>query len=293
MSVDAAIDGIPIKDGLYGKIPDFVYHQDRGSLSSSGARLLLPPSCPAKFKERMDNPPKPKREYDFGHVAHRLILGEGADIVEIEAPDYRTKDAREQRDKAHADDKVPVLTSELDKARRMADKVLRDPDAGPLFKRGHAEVSLYHVDPETGVRLRARPDWLTLIDDRLWCVDFKTTNTANLDEFERKAAGFGYHLQAAFYLDLLIALEIHAEPAFVLVACEKDAPHIVSVREPDAEAVAEGRRRNRQAIRLYARCHERDEWPSYATGIVPMSLPPWAFTETTLDDLFTAVPDGE
>jgi hypothetical protein len=270
--------------GVRSGISDVEYHADKGSLSSSGARLLLPPSCPAKFREVIDNPPKPKREFDFGHAAHRLVLGAGAELVEIDAPDYRGKDAREARDKAHADGNTPVLTAELATARRMADVVHDDPVARPLFADGHAELSLYFDDPESGVRLRARPDWMTT-RHRLIIVDFKTSVTANPKLFARKAADYGYHQQAAWYIDAVAALGLDWHPAFVFVVQEKEPPFLVSVVELDADAIAEGRRLNREAIRIYAACMLADEWPGYTDRITPISLPPWAFQTQTINDL--------
>ena len=69
-------DEIPEADGLY-TVDEQSYHRDRGSLSVSGAKLLLPPSCPAKFKERMDNPPPPKPHFDFGSIVHTLTPAPG------------------------------------------------------------------------------------------------------------------------------------------------------------------------------------------------------------------------
>jgi hypothetical protein len=280
-------EGVPVKDGLYGAVPESLYHADRASLSSSGARLLLPPSVPAKFKAAMDKPPKPKRVYDFGHAAHKLVLGKGMDLVEIEAPDYRTKAAQEARDKAHANDKAPVLTAELEKARAMAEKVHQHPRAGDLLKRGHAEVSLYATDPATGTRLRGRLDWTTLIDDRLWVIDYKSSTTADPEAFKRKGADYFYHAQGAWYRDLAIALDLSDNPVFVNIVQEKEPPFLVSVVEWDADAIAEGRRLNRRAIDLYTECTATDYWPSYpgTDDVVAISLPPWAFHRATINDL--------
>ena len=276
--------GVPGADGVY-PVPEEAYHRDRGSLSVSGAKLLLPPSCPAKFKHRMDNPPAPKRHFDFGHLVHLLVLGDGVDTVEIDADSYRTKAAREQRDAAHAAGKIPVLVgdgandsfgAELAHAQAMADKVMADPEAGPLFERGHAERSLYWTEPESGVRLRGRTDWLTMVGDRLTCVDLKTSTTANPAELERKFWQHCYHMQFAWYRRLLIELGMSDDPDFVFVVVEKDAPYAVTVVEYDAEALAEGQRLNRQAIDLYARCREADDWPEYTDRRVRLSLPRFA-----------------
>jgi hypothetical protein len=267
---------MPAQDGLHPDVPEDVYHADRGSLSFSGAKLLLPPSCPAKFREHMDNPPKPKREYTFGHAAHKLVLGKGAEIVEVDAPDWRSKAAREIRDQA-SNSLAPMLTCELEKARAIATAVHQHPTAGPFFTQGDAEMSLYATDPKTGIRLRGRPDWLTTIDGQLWIIDFKTSDTANPNQFARKGAGYFYHGQHAWYQDLIKAAGLSPSPRFIDIVCEKTPPYVVTVVEFDTDAVTEGRRLNRQAINIYADCVRTNTWPDYGPGIHPISLPLWAF----------------
>lgn len=258
--------------GIYNDVDEEAYHGDRGSLSVSGAKLLLPPSCPAKFRWRMDNPQPPNRVFDFGHVAHTLILGKGSEIVQIDAADFRTKDAKEQRDQAYAEGKVPILSSEYAKALAMADAVMGDPIAGPLLSgEGQAEVSLYSDDP-SGVQLRGRVDWLTTdeIDD------YKTSSTANPEELQRKFFSLGYFMQAAWYMDLAIALGISENPRFRFIVQEKEPPYIVTVVEYDHEAIQEGRRLNGLAIDLYKRCIDENHWPAYTDETITLSLPYWA-----------------
>lgn len=259
---------------IIADLPDEQYHAARDSLSFSGAKLLLPPSCPAKFREQMDNPPKPKPQYTFGHAAHELLLGKGAEIIEVDAPDWRSKVAKEVRDQA-CNGIAPMLTHELEKARAMVDAVLTHPTAGPLFEQGQAELSLYATDPATGVRLRGRIDWLT--PD--FIVDFKTSDTAEPCRFARKGAGYLYHAQHAWYEDLVKAVGLSDSPRFVDVVVEKTPPYVVTVVEFDAEAVTEGRRLNRTAIDIYAQCVETNEWPDYGPGIHSISVPAWALSD--------------
>jgi len=236
----------------------------------------------------MDNPPPPKPAYTFGHAAHKLVLGEGAEILEVDAPDWRSKEAREARAQA-CNGVAPMLTKELDVARNMAALVKTHPLAGPLFARGHAEKSIYHTDPKTGVQLRARADWLTIWDfgdgERNVIVDYKTSDTANPNQLGRKFYNFGYYMQAAWYLDAVKAVLKARDPVFLFVVQEKDPPHLVTVIEYDAEAICEGRRRNREAIDIYVRCVADNVWPGYGDTIHPMSLPPWA-----LDDEEIVIP---
>lgn len=268
------------RDGVRADIPEDVYHADRASLSASGAKLLLPPSTPAKFRETMDNPPKPKSVYTFGHAAHRLVLGKGAEIIEVDAPDWKTKAAQEIRNTA-ANGVAPMLTHELDKARAMAAVVKSHPVAGPWFAegQGHSEVSLYATDEQTGVRLRGRTDRLTHADGRLLIIDYKTAVSADPAEWIRTWVGYKVHLQFAWYKMLIRLLKIDAEPDMVFVVQEKEPPYLVKPIRLDTEAFDLGRLQMRQAINTFAQCTETNEWPGYGDEIVTMPLPMWAFDD--------------
>jgi hypothetical protein len=262
--------------GLVAGISDQKYHQDRNTLSSTGARKLL--ACPARFKYEQDHPPAPKRAWDFGKLAHRLVLGEGSPIQVIEADNWLTKAVKEQRDEAYANGVVPVLRSEYDSACQMRDSVMAHPSAGGIFAEGTAELSGYWRDEPTDVGLRFRPDFMTTVGGNVWCIDLKTTISANPDEFARSIVKWGYHAQAAFYLrGLKEGYGIDAR--FLFVAVEKTAPYPVSVIELDYEAIVEGDRMNREAIDLYARCVETNTWPAYDDDIVLINLPAWALPE--------------
>ena len=261
--------------GVYEDVPDTDYHHDQVSLSSSGARTLLNDS-PARFAYDREHGSGPKRTYDLGHAAHRLVLGAGSELVEVEHDNYLTKAAKEAKADAYAQGLVPLLSKEMRVAEAMAAKVRSHPVAAMLLEAGRPEVSLYWTDEASGVQLRARPDWLPARPGRLIITDYKTTVTAHPKKFARKAADYGYHQQAPWYIDGAIALELDEDPAFVFIAQEKEPPYLVSVVELDAAAIAEGRRLNRQAIDLYAQCVEDNEWPGYGDGVELLSLPAWA-----------------
>ncbi len=296
----ALLDTVPERDGLCSSVSEENYHADRGSLSFSGAKLLLPPSCPAKFRERRDNPPKPKREFDFGHLAHRILLRKGADIAVLNPAVHglkrdgtvadsprATATWKDAEAKARARGATPVHIDDARAAVRMVREVRAHPEAGPLFERGHAEVALYHTDPLTGVRLRARTDWMTTRDDRLTIVDYKTAANANRDIWMRKAYDLGYHIQFAWYVTLVKRIKWSDNPAFLFVVQEKTPPYPVSVIEMDADAYRLGCKRMNEAIEIYRQCTATDTWPGYGDGIQTGSLPPWAFNDDapTIQDL--------
>lgn len=287
MTADTTPIGVPVKDGLYDWVDEESYHADRGSLSVSGAKLLLPPSYPARFKYLQDNPPKPKREFDFGHLAHKLILGKGAQIEILDPAVHglkrdgtpaenprATADWKLAEVTARAEGKIPVHIDDYRKAEAMAEKVLNHPECGPWFDDGQAEQSAYAIDEVTGVRLRGRADWIT--GDRI--VDIKTSVTANPAELERKFWQHGYFMQDAWYRSLFGAATGNTFD-FRFVVIEKDPPHAVTPIVYDAEAVAEGARLNRLAIDLYHRCRETDTWPEYTDTVVQLSLPYFALRD--------------
>ena len=255
--------------GFHAGVDELDYHADRESLSVSGAKLLL--KAPALFRHRQDNP-EHKDVFDFGTAAHALVLGVGAPLAVIDAPDWRSKDAREQRDKARANGETPILAGDHDKVRAMADVLSTHDTAMRLLSDGQAEVSAYAPDEPTGVMRRARFDWLgsTIL------TDYKSTRSADPWAFAGDVAKFGYHMQAAWYLDLARDLG-HPAEAFAFIAQEKEAPYLVEVYDLDEQAIERGRELNRRALERFRDCTESGLWPGY-TGrqFSTLSLPKWA-----------------
>lgn len=258
------------------------YHADRNSISSTGLRKLLAPGCPAQFKYDRDNPPAPKKEFSFGHAAHKVVLGEGEEIVVTEFDDWRTKTAREERDAIRAAGAVPLLFHEGEQVQAMADAIRQHPLAGPLFTPGSgaAEQSIFWTDPATGVRCRCRPDYLKQLPGLTLCVDYKTTRDASPAAVSKAVRDHGYHQQDALYTDGVEAAGLAPEGCrFLFVFQSKTAPYLITVRELDQQSRDIGRAKNERALRIYADCTATDMWPDW-TGpvddIPQISLPTWA-----------------
>lgn len=279
---NAAIIPKVTEPGIYDLSND-QYHADPvpgGSLSNSGARKLLAPSCPAKYRYERDHGRPPKRDFEFGHAAHLMVLGAGPEIVVIDAANYKTSAAQEARDEARADGKTPLLESEYLVVKAMARAIKEHPAAGPLFAAGSGrpEQSLFWVDPEFKVWRRARPDWLPDPDGgRMILPDYKTANSADKDAVEKTLHDYGYGRQAAWYLDAVRMLGLAQQAAFVFVIQEKSPPYLVTVAEPVFEALEAGRFYNRQALAVFAECQRTDIWPGYGNDeVISVNLPPWA-----------------
>jgi hypothetical protein len=269
-----------VNPGIYDDLPDADYHADP-ALSSSGARKLLPPSCPARFHWERENGQPPRAAFDFGKAAHGEVLGTGGEIVVVTADDWRTKAAKELREATYAEGKIPLLPDEARQVQEMAAALQEHPIASALLDPDHGrpEVSLFWDDDRYGVARRARLDWLPgASGGRLIIPDYKTCQSAEPRSFAKSMANYGYHAQADWYLEAVRALGLADDAAFVLIAQEKTPPYLVTVFEPDAEALRVGRVMNDRALQVFADCTATDTWPGYAADdeIPLIGLPAWA-----------------
>lgn len=265
-----------------------VYHADPvvgGALSHSGIKRIMPPSCPALFKHWQDNPTVHKKEFDFGHAAHKLILGRGAEIAEVDAANYLTKKAKEAKAAAYDANQIPLLPDELAIVKAMAEAVLAHPVASVLLdpRRGRAEQTLVWRDPGTGIMCRGMIDFLTTptAGQPYFLPDYKTSRTAAPPLLGKVVADLGYHTAGAWYSAGVKALGIHPNPQYVLIVQEKAAPYLVTVAFLDPEAANIGRERCNAAIGLYTECLREGRWPGYSDDPVYLSLPPWVAREHT------------
>ncbi|MCZ1006380.1 PD-(D/E)XK nuclease-like domain-containing protein [Streptomyces lydicus] len=259
------------------------YHRDPvegGSLSSSGARRLLPPSCPALFRWEQDHPQPPKKTFDFGHAAHKEVLGVGPELVLVDAARWDSDAIKAEVASIRAAGGVPLKRPEFEQVQAMAAAIRRHPVASWLFEpeTGTAESALVWRDGPTGIMRRALLDWRPDPGPgRMIIRDYKTARSADPATVARAVHEYGYHQQADWYRAGCRALGLCDETAeFVFVVQEKDPPYLVTVVQPDGMAMRIGAARNRRAIETYARCVETGHWPGYADEPVYLSLPPWA-----------------
>ncbi|MEV7654590.1 PD-(D/E)XK nuclease-like domain-containing protein [Streptomyces anulatus] len=262
------------------------YHADRNSISSTGLRKILAPGCPAQLRYDLDHPQAPKKEFDLGHAAHLMVLGEGPELAVIDYPDWRTKAAQNKRDIAYVEGKVPLLTKDHDMVQAMADAIRQHPLAGPLFTPGTgiAEQSIFWTDPATGVRCRIRPDWLKQLPGLTLCVDYKTIKSADPDTVSKAIRDHAYHQQDALYTDGIWAALAPQDVRFVFVFQSKTAPYLITVRELADQDRDIGRARNERALRIFADCQATGIWPDWTgpvTDIPTISMPTWAVLNET------------
>lgn len=251
--------------GLIHDIPDADYHAMPG-LSATGMKWIL--RSPKHYRQMIEHRVE-KPAFDFGHAVHAKVLGVGMNVAVI--PDTllakngaaSTLEAKAFIAQARADGLVPVKADTVAGVNAIAEAVLAHPKAAAILSApGDPEVSIFGQDPDSGIKLRGRIDYLVqYVDGQVINVDLKTTNDVRRQNIARTIVNFGYDIQSEAYRHLLRINGFDPAPT-VLIFVEKDPPHevrVVTLANPLWELG--GQRAMRRAIDLYAHCIATDTWP--------------------------------
>lgn len=281
---DDAGNGIGVTDlGIHTMTAE-EYHADpaeRPSLSSSIARTLVgfSPLHAWSAHPRLNPDWKPadsEAHFDLGNVVHSMLLDGSVENVEIVLfDDWRTKEAKEQRDEARENGKTPLLAKHYEQAQKIVAGIREQIEwlnvTPALLDSGKPEQTLVWEDH--GVLCRARLDWLR--DDYAAIDDVKTTGrSASPEQFSRSLFGLGYDVQAAMYQRAVLALtgEV-AELRFVVA--ETHAPYAVSVVSLSPGSLMLANKKLDYALDSWARCLREDSWPGYPTEVCYAETPSW------------------
>lgn len=270
---------------LLHDIPHDVYHADPWgpSLSRSIAFRLVTKSPLHAWSahprlggmlQRGDDDATSAR--DNGSLMHNLLFGGGQEIVTVEAKDWRTKAAQEQRDAALARGAMPVLARVYAEACAVASiyhAQLLDLGVNPLAC-GREAVALWH---EGSVLCRARFDLVNADEGVVY--DAKFLRNGRPRDFGRAMVYDGYDIQAAAYVSALSAIrpELAGRCRMEFLLCETSPPYAVARATPAGSMRTLGEQRWRRALSTWARCLEENEWPGY--GEAEIEAPAWSLTE--------------
>lgn len=154
-------------------------------------------------------------------------------------------------------------------------------EAAPLLQGAETEQSYFWRD-EAGILRKCRTDIVTA--DGEFILDLKTTDDVSKEGFGRTIANFGYHVSAAWYLDVLAGLYgADAPQGFAFIAAQKTRPYDVAVHYLTDRQIQLGRLLYRENLALLMTCMERNEWPGVARGeFIEAELPVWEMRKLDL-----------
>jgi len=209
---------------------------------------------------------------EFGTAFHcRLLEAERFDRTYIRADYTRTKKKKEEA--AELDQRL-LKADDYDKVTAMVRAAFTQSDQmRALYKKGQSEISMWWIDPHTGILCKGRLDWWSVIFDIP--VDVKTAESALPFDFSKAIANYGYHISARHYLDglqELLEMEIND---FIWSVHEKEEPYQVALYRADKEMLDEAEIDLRQLKEEYRECLDKDEWPLYPGDLTDISLPGW------------------
>jgi len=265
----------PTQDEGIFDVPEKEYHSSPGVSKSILDKFQ---KSPKHYQHALGTPTEETPAMKFGSLAHCVLLEPNRLSEEYAvAPkvDRRTKAGKAEYAEflAHSEGKVVVSEDDMFKANHMANAVRNNELANSLMEQnGVNEKSIYSICKETNIMKRGRLD--RICEDANMIIDYKTTTDGSAKGFQSSIFKFNYHKQAAYYIDLAReqGLDINR---FVFVVCEKEAPYAVSVFELDEECIELGRAQYQKDLRKLDECINTDEWPSYSTDVIKVTLPSW------------------
>lgn len=277
--------------GLF-RMPAEVYHADPApepSLSSSIAKVLVDQSAEhaRALHPRLTMASEPEAERDptrvmeTGTAAHRLILGEGAELVRLDGDDYRKAAVKEARAAAYAVGKAPILRPDYAKAAALAEQVTQRLARTPGcegFPGAAAEVVGIHRH-KSGVWVRIMCDKLEIGPRHAVIWDVKTGDqSAAPQTLGRRIETMSLDIQAGLYVDVIEALFPHlsGRVQFRWIFAENAAPNAISVAQADATTLHVGRRRVAVALHRWKVAMRTGEWTGYPSQIIHAEYPEWA-----------------
>lgn len=212
----------------------------------------------------------------FGRLCHALILT--PELVEKEfvvLPEInrRTKVGKQEYGQFLDQNawKSIITHDQYQEAVKMRDCMYASPAIRALLGNGCSEEPITWQREEGGVLCKAQLDYCRsgLV------LDYKTTTDATEGAFSKSLANFGYHRQAAWYLEAAEKKYGERPKGVVFLVQEKECPEYINYFAIDSEAIEIGARECDEGYRGISERLASGAWSPYPQEIQPISLPHW------------------
>jgi hypothetical protein len=266
--------------GIY-QMSDLEYHADPApvpSLSRSIAKLLIEAAPAHAYAQHPrlggaapTGPASGDDDMDVGSAAHAMFL-EGQDKVAVIPFDtYRTAAAKELRDDALQQGRIPLKQVKYATALNVVEELEELRAKTGLFTKGKAEQTV--VWDEGDHWGRARVDWLP-DDPAAPLLDLKTTGSF-ASGWARSCFQFGGDIQAAMYPRGVEFIRGEPPDGMLFVVIETTPPYGIKVFGLDPVAVAVGEAKAAAARAAWVQCMNAQAWPNYPLTPDWIMPPPW------------------
>jgi hypothetical protein len=284
---------LPTKKGMYFDIDNDVYHADRTTVSKSWLDRVA--KSPLHLRQYLDTPTEKTLALITGSAVDCLVFEpEKFDELFIQGPfddkgnphKKNTKVGKEAWLKANEDAKESGktiiechLTDHWTAIHEMADAILGNGLMAEILQDGVGQVTFISQDPVTGMRRKCKTDNYHKASNSV--CDLKTAVSASPFEFARSIASYRYHVQDAYYSDI-IADVVGSMPRFMFAVLEKPPKDV----KPDSGMMAfyeltqaekdAGRDTWQSDMAAIAFAMDTGEWSGYADTVISIERPQWA-----------------
>lgn len=255
-------------------MPNADYHRYDG-ISNSGLNLVA--RSPAHYAYRSSR--KQTRHMEIGTAFHTALLEPerfAKEYMIVRGINDRRKSEYKEAAKVYGGEGT-LTDSEGAAVEVMVEAVRSNPDAhAVLSESGHAELSAFVEDPETGILMRCRFDWIT---ESGKAVDVKKTQDCRQRAFQRSIHAYRYHCQDAMYSHVYELITGEPLESYQFLAIEEQPPCANVLYTLDAIAKAHGHKEYRAALEAYAEAVDSGEWIGYGVDSDIISLPEYVLME--------------
>lgn len=154
-----------------------------------------------------------------------------------------------------------------------------------LLKWSKREISFYATEPETGLKLRVRPDAIQFKEnigvDAI--ISVKSTRQNNLDAFYRQSANLNYELSEGMYQDVVSQVTGRKFLTTLMIMVQTCAPYAVALLRWSPEDLENGKYKFRTALGITKECIDKGKFPGFEAfsekgnfGIIEMKQPKWS-----------------
>lgn len=267
-----------IPSGIHTNLSETEYRSLEAVNQSSLKEILR---SPAHYKAAIEKQTTPTSSMTFGSALHCFLLEnkkfESAYAVgPMGITDKRTK-AWKDFEKDVGEREV-VSHEDFIGFNIIREAILKDPKLSDLFAEGTPETTLVWNDKKTGLKCKARLDWVTPTNV---IVDVKSSKDARKYSFSKSILEYGYHFQAAFYINALSTLGGLKDEniRFKFVVIENTAPWSISIYRLGAKSLALGFDKVREALDKLAECREFNKYPGYSIAETEIEVPSYALEQ--------------
>lgn len=251
------------------------YRLNQG-LSSSDFKLLL--KSPAHYFARWSDPEETP-DLLMGRLIHTMLFEPENAHHYYPYPkcDRRTKIGKSlyATHLAQAGNKTMIEDTIWKEAEDMTRGVISKLSQTLLKGELICEMSHYlRVEPE--LIYKTRPDCINITKGLL--IDAKTTQDSSFKSFQSSIVRYGYHIQAAHYLDVCRVI-YGKDFDFVWLVMEKEPPYGFRLFTPDTTLLEIGKTEINHAILRFKNCMATQKWPCYDDQVSTMTLPNWYVPE--------------